>query len=233
MSILAIDTATLSSSIALLEDGRILAELNVHTGKTHSERLVPQIVELLRCAGVARKDLRGIAVSIGPGSFTGLRIGLGTAKALAYGLGVPILGVNTLEGLAANVMMTGVVLSPLLDAQKGNVYQGLYEWRSEGLAALAPVEILPLEAAVSRAAAYEKPGVLLGEMNGCVDFALPDKVSVAPAHLAFPRAASIAMLAGKRFDLGEKDDVFALQPYYLRRSEAEVLWEQRHGAEQQ
>ena len=128
MMILAIDTSTRVSSVALVEDGRVVAELNQDTRLTHSERLMPQIKQLLDIAEKTTRDLSAIAVSIGPGSFTGLRIGMATAKTMAYALGIPVVGVPTLDALAWNCPLDGVHLVPMLDAQKGNVYTARYRF---------------------------------------------------------------------------------------------------------
>lgn len=103
-----------------------MAEWKLETTKAVPELLLPHIEMLLQAAQVEKQQLRVVAVSLGPGSFTGLRIGLATAKALAYALGIPLIGVPTLEALAYNCPAPGLLLSPFLDAQKGNVYQGRY-----------------------------------------------------------------------------------------------------------
>lgn len=99
---LGIETSSAVSSVAVMDDQRLIGELTVQAGLTHSEQLVPHIELLLKQSGVAKTALTGIAVSIGPGSFTGLRIGMGTAKALAYALNIPLLGVMTMDGIAHN-----------------------------------------------------------------------------------------------------------------------------------
>lgn len=100
MPILAIDTATMVSSVAVADEKKLLGELTVQTRLTHSETLLPHIQQVLKMVGVGKNQLKAVAVSLGPGSFTGLRIGLGAAKAIAYGLNIPIIGVPTTEALA-------------------------------------------------------------------------------------------------------------------------------------
>lgn len=124
MLVLALDTATLVSSVALATEDTLLAEITLQTKKTHSELLMPHIQQLLAMANVDKKDIGAVAVSIGPGSFTGLRIGLATAKALAYALKIPIVGVPTLAALAYGCSLPGVLLAPLLDAQKRECLSG-------------------------------------------------------------------------------------------------------------
>ena len=111
MPILAMDTATMVSSVAVADDKRLLAELIVENKLTHSETLLPNVEQVLKLAGVKREDLAAIAVSMGPGSFTGLRIGLAAAKAIAYGLNIPLVGIPTIEGLAWHYPVPGVTVA--------------------------------------------------------------------------------------------------------------------------
>lgn len=232
MSILAIDTASSVSSVAVASEGKLRSEVTVEAGRTHSETLLSHIEGALAFAGVGRSALIGVAVSIGPGSFTGLRIGLSTAKALAYGLGIPLVGVSTLAALALAFPVPGIYTLALMDAQKGNAYAGLYEWKAGELFEVRPVHVAPLADAIAEAAAMGRPVLLTGELvqkrrSRLVD--LPENVSLAPAHLLTARAAYVAQLGSARLAAGESDDVMTLEPFYIRRSEAEVLWEKRHG----
>ena len=141
MTILAMDTATIVSSVAVATKERVLAELTAETRFTHSETLVVNIEEVLRLADVKREELSAVAVSLGPGSFTGLRIGLAAAKAIAYALSIPLVGVPTLEVLAAAFPSPGAVVAPLIDAQKGNAYFSLYRYTEQGLACEKEVSV--------------------------------------------------------------------------------------------
>ena len=234
MSILAIDTASSVSSVAVASEGKLQAEVTVEAGRTHSETLLSHIEGALSFAGVERSALTGVAVSIGPGSFTGLRIGLATAKAIAYGLGIPLVGVSTLAALALAVPVPDVHTLALMDAQKGNAYAGLYEWRDGSLHEVHPVRVAPLAEAISEAADRGKPVFLTGELavkKRARLGNLPDNVTLAPAHLLTARASHVAWLGIARLAAGECDDLMTLEPFYIRRSEAEVLWEKRHGKE--
>lgn len=231
MSILAIDTSTLVSSVALAQPGRLLAEITVQTKKTHSEHLMPHIADLLDKASQKRSDLTAVAVSIGPGSFTGLRIGLATAKALAYTLQLPLVGVPTLAALAFGCYAPGVMLAPMLDAQKDNVYFALYTWRPDGFHEVSPPTVLAAESLLLKLSQSESSVVLLGE--GAEMFQEQAKqyanLHLPPPHVVITRAGSVALLAVDRLSNGQPDDIEHLEPLYIRRSEAEVLWEQRHG----
>ena len=122
---LALDTSGTTSNVAVGTVQKVVAELSVRRKRTHSEQIVPHIETVLRLAGLDRADLTGIAVTSGPGSFTGLRIGLATAKAMAFALQIPLVGVNTMHTLMYNYKNAAGSLLSLLDAQKGNVYYSL------------------------------------------------------------------------------------------------------------
>ena len=163
MLTLAIDTATKVCSVALCRDGEITAEYNITLGMTHSEGLLPQLEQLLKRTNTKKQDIDLIAVSMGPGSFTGLRIGLATAEAMAYSWQCLLHGVDTLKALAYNIPIEGLVLSPVLDAQKGNYYQALYQWQEGKLVELAGTEVVNKERLVERIAEFAMPALILGE----------------------------------------------------------------------
>lgn len=231
MTILAMDTATMVSSVAVATEERVLAELTAETRFTHSETLVPNIEEVLRLADVKREELSAIAVSLGPGSFTGLRIGLAAAKAIAYALEIPLVGVPTLEVLAAAFPSPGAVVAPLIDAQKGNAYFALYRFTDSGLICEKDVVVASPEEIIATLKSVQSPVMLAG------DFArklvvkrveLPKNVTLAPITHIMPRAALVAARAFVRLANGEGKSPMELEPIYVRRSEAEVLWEKRH-----
>lgn len=230
--LLAIETATLASGVALATADKLVAEIIVQTKKTHSERLMPHIEQLLELGQVAKEDITAIAVSIGPGSFTGLRIGLATAKALAYVWNVPVIGVSTLAALAYACPAPNSLICPLLDAQKGNVYQAVYRWEKGMLQEVIPPRVIAHQEAINELASQPLPVIMLGE--GAVLFqeaivAAADPIELAPPHIILPRAGSVALLGHQLLRQGIRHDVMTLEPLYIRCSEAEVLWEQRHG----
>lgn len=234
MSILAIDTATQVSSVAVADEGKLSAELTMQARLTHSETLMPHIEQVLRMAAVKKEDLEGIAVSIGPGSFTGLRIGLAAAKAMAYSLNLPVVGVSTLKALAYHVPVPGVRIVSLLDAQKGNAYVESYRWEQGNLMVVEPVEVAKVTDIVAACATLSELVLLTGDVvqkkiAGRME--LPAGVMTAPANILMPRAACVAMLGLAELKAGHQDSVMAIEPVYIRRSEAEVLWEKRHPEE--
>ena len=236
MSILSIDTSSQVSSVSVLSAECVAAEISMQGALTHSETLMPHIETALAMAHVKKDELDGIAVSIGPGSFTGLRIGLASAKMMAYALHIPLIAVPTLEALAHHCVCEGVRLVPMMDAQKGNVYVQEFTWRADGDALTLHEEsslaILPLAEVIARLSKTEQPVLLLGDaMQRKVDVELPVNVRLAPIHARMPRAACVGLAALTRLARGETDDPVTAVPLYLRRSEAEVLWEKRHGTE--
>ncbi len=227
--LLAIDTSSLVLSCALAEKDRLVAEWTVQKRLTHSEQLLPHIDEMMKEAGVDKKEITAIAVSIGPGSFTGLRIGLATAKMAAYIWNVPIIGVDTLEALAWNMAASDTFVLPLMDAQRGNVYAALYG-AFELLWKEAPAEVAPIDEVIAAAVKHGGPVVAVGE---CADKykekLLAACIRVAPPQSRCCRAGSVAMAGFARLEKGETDNPLTILPNYIRRSEAEVLWEQLHG----
>lgn len=236
MSILSIDTSSQVSSVAVLSAERVAAELSMQGALTHSETLMPHIGTALEMARVKKNELEGVAVSIGPGSFTGLRIGLAAAKMMAYALHIPLIAVPTLEALAHHTICEGVRLVPMMDAQKGNVYAQEFAWEqgAEGLTLREahPLVILPRTEVLAGLAHSTQPVLLLGDamQKKGVD-ELPTGVRLAPIHARMPRAACVGLASLTRLARGAVDDPVTIAPLYLRRSEAEVLWEKHHGAE--
>ncbi|MBQ8919342.1 MAG: tRNA (adenosine(37)-N6)-threonylcarbamoyltransferase complex dimerization subunit type 1 TsaB [Acidaminococcaceae bacterium] len=227
MLTLALDTATGVCTVGLVRGGHVLAEYDIATGLTHSEGLMPQMDQMFARTGIKKEEIDRIAVSIGPGSFTGLRIGLAAAEAMAYAWQCGICGVNTLEAMAYNIPVEGVVLAPVLDAQKGNFYTAFYTWKAGSLLELQPVEMVDADTLLQQLQAQGKPVLLLGECKKLLERELPMGISVAPEQVRMPKASSVALAAeGQEALTGE--GVFSLRPYYIRKSEAEELWEKRH-----
>lgn len=229
MLILALETATVVSGVAVATETRLLSEVTV-ARLTHSETLQSHVALALEMAGVSRREVEGVAVSLGPGSFTGLRIGLSAAKAMAYAWGVPLVGVPTLAALAAQFPAPGVRVAAMMDAQKGNVYTAMYEWREARPVEISPLAVSPLAEVVAQCAAIEGTVILTGDaaqkkLAGRRD--LPANVRLAPPDMILPRAAAVARLGLQEVAAGRCGSVMDMAPLYIRRSEAEVLWEAR------
>ncbi|MBP7248011.1 MAG: tRNA (adenosine(37)-N6)-threonylcarbamoyltransferase complex dimerization subunit type 1 TsaB [Negativicutes bacterium] len=227
--ILALETSSLVSSIALIEESKLRAEITIENSRHHSENLVPHIEQLFSLGAVKKEDLSAVAVAVGPGSFTGLRIGIGTAKSIAYGLGIPIIGISTLKGLAWNLYGEGSLLCPIMDAQKNNVYTAIFEVRNGQMIMTKEESVESIETIFEWA--KENPRLmLLGEGNRGFEEKLAQYGLNAQRplpHLKMPRASSIGYAALERFLAQDFDSVMDLAPNYIRRSEAEELWEKK------
>ena len=234
---LGIETSSLVSSLALLEGDTLLGELTMQAGLTHSEQLVPHIELLLNQARIDKSDLTGIVVAIGPGSFTGLRIGMGTAKAMAYALKIPLYGAMTMDGIAYNVPYTDRLISVLIDAQKKNVYEARYRWEENQLVRLQDPMVKSAADLVQELEDQGQATLFLGDGIKRVQKLVADRTSasedvplftIGPATVAIPRAGAM-LLAARDFNGGlNPSNPMTMIPYYIRRSEAEVMWEDKH-----
>ncbi len=226
MYILGLETSTQTGSVALMTEQMLVAEYTLTTKLTHAERLFSAIDHLFQTAALPLNELGGIAVARGPGSFTGLRIGVTTAKSLAYSLNIPVVGVSSLDALAAQYLYSPQLLCPILDARKKEVYTACY--RNVG----AQVARLGDEAVLSPAELAERitePALFLGDgvppYRRQLETLLGERARFADAAHLTPRASLVAALAWPRFQQGATDDVFSLTPCYIRKSDAEIHWE--------
>ncbi|MBQ7198948.1 MAG: tRNA (adenosine(37)-N6)-threonylcarbamoyltransferase complex dimerization subunit type 1 TsaB [Selenomonadaceae bacterium] len=222
MLVLGIETSTRAAGVALISDDKILAEISQESKLYHSENLLPQIEKVLSIANVEKVD--AVAVSIGPGSFTGLRIGLAAAKALAYSWQVKIIGVPTLHALAAHFPKSSAVIMPLIDAQKNSAYVQSFK----NSVPLDEVKVKSIAEIVDAAGQLDDEVILCGDVLGKIK-TLPDNVTFAPINLRMPRAVNVALCGKFLIDAGQVSNVMDLEPLYLRRSEAEELWDKRHN----
>jgi len=229
MRILAIDSATPVAGAALLQDGVLLKEEFTNFKKTHSETLMPMVDRVLRECECTMADLDALAVTLGPGSFTGLRIGLALVKGLALSTGLPVVGINTLEVIAHNLYNSDALVCSLLNARKGEVYCGFYQVDGRPRAVAEMRASSPNEFAEQVLSLLEElrcsQAILLGDgylpYQETFQELLGDKMMVAPPHLMLPRASALAHLAMDRVTRGEFEDVIHLCPVYIRLSEAE------------
>lgn len=219
MKILGIETSSFSGSVSVSNDDALLCEYVFNTGPRHNEVLIPTIERLLSDCGLGKDDLDAVCVSVGPGSFTSLRIGVSTAKILCYSLGTDLAGVPSLEILASNALWCGDDVCAMTDAGRGEVFFSFYDLKS---AEMTPAEIATPESVCSRVrrrTAFVGSGALLHE--NLIQDSVGDKSVFLPASLNTPRASGCALLGRKKILSGQKDDPFTLTPFYLRRSAAE------------
>ena len=222
MLVLGIETSTRAAGVALISDDKILAEISQESKLYHSENLLPQIEKVLRIANVEKVD--AVAVSIGPGSFTGLRIGLAAAKALSYAWQIKIIGVPTLNALAAHFPKSSAMILPLIDAQKNSAYVQPFK----NLQPIEEITVRSITEILDAAGQSNDEIILCGDVLGKIK-TLPDNVTFAPINLRMPRAVNVALCGKILIDAGQVSNVMDLEPLYLRRSEAEILWDKRHN----
>lgn len=225
MYVLGIDTATLVCSVALVTEEKLLAEYTLQVKKTHSERLLPLIASVLEGAGIKAKDLDGIAVAAGPGSFTGLRIGVVTAKALGQALEVPLCGISTLEALAAQHPLFSGLICPLLDARRGQVYNALFSG-GRGVQRETEDRAVALSALLTELSARREAVLFVGDAVKIHRQTLAETLGVRacfmPEESTICRAAAVARLGLRELQAGKGQTWHDLLPHYIRRAGAEI-----------
>lgn len=222
MFILGIDTATQIASVGITHGEEVLAEASNRATSNHTETLLPLITAVLAQARVSLPNIEGIGVSIGPGSFTGLRIALGTVKGLAYAAGQRVVGVPTLEALAHTVSDWDGPICPILDARKREVYAAMFQRSRNGeLATVWPARVAPIASVLAQ---ITTSCVVLGdgvETYGAVIRAYcGDQAQLLAFSTYHPRGAIVAKLAWRRLSRGDADDIATLVPSYVRPPEA-------------
>ncbi|HZK44417.1 MAG TPA: tRNA (adenosine(37)-N6)-threonylcarbamoyltransferase complex dimerization subunit type 1 TsaB [Syntrophomonadaceae bacterium] len=230
MLILAIDSATPCAGVALVNKEKVLYEESANFKRTHSEILMPMVDRAFKTCECSLDDVSAIAVTVGPGSFTGLRIGMGTVKGLGLGSGKPIIVVSTLETIAFNLSGHQAMVGVLLDARKQEVYSSIYDVSGKFPSALTDEQAISPEGFVELALEMKEKQsysqiILLGDgyypYQDYFKSAFGKMLIPTPSHLMLPRAGALGNLAINKADKGEFTDVFALKPIYLRLSEAE------------
>jgi tRNA threonylcarbamoyladenosine biosynthesis protein TsaB len=221
--IMALENSGMCGSIALVSPGLCVAESSLTISATHSKRLMGSIAAMLRDSGLDWPMIDAVAVSLGPGSFTGLRISLAAAKGIAMAAGVRLIGIPTLDGLAAQ-MQTESLLCPLIDARKNQVYTAFYRWqggecrRLSSYMAVSPEEL---------SGQIKEPVVFIGDGGVLYHDLLRDKLAAlanfAAPTIFFPRAAAIGSLAIRHWQTNEFLDPLSAVPLYIRASDAEKM----------
>ena len=225
MQILAIESAAMTASAALLRDGIVAAEYTVDFKKTHSQTLLPMIDEIVSMTDTDLKELDAIAVSEGPGSFTGLRIGSATAKGLGLALKKPLVAVPTLEAMAYQCWGSACPVCPVMDARRGQVYTALCRFDRQGnMETVREQQVVMLSDWLEELKKTAEPILFVGDGIPVVEqqirAALPDCL-FAPPHMNRQRAAAVGALAEVLFARGKLQTAAEHTPCYLRKSQAE------------
>ena len=230
MRILAMDTSCSVAAVAVLEEDKLLAHTYLDDKLTHSQKLMPMVAQVLRELGLRPEDIDVYGASVGPGSFTGLRIGIATVKGLARGADKPVCGISTTMAMAYQFPYCQMEICPMLDARNGQVFYGRYRYENGTLQELTPPGVLP---AVQLAADFSGPVLLMGD--GAVKykdtFAPDPQVWFAPPHLNMPSGAAVAYGILQKARAGESMPPAQLLPLYVRKSQAEQEREKRLAAQ--
>ena len=224
MLILAFETSAKAASAALLRDGELLAESYQNTGMTHSQTLLVMAQDLLKNCNMTPNQVEAVAVAEGPGSFTGIRIGMAAAKGFAWGAQLPCYGVSTLEAMALQLGEWGGYVLPVMDARRSQVYTALFRAERGALHREMPDCAISLEELGEKIKNLSEPIFLVGDGSILCYNTLQEQqpLLVLPVpHRMHQRATGVGLAAQAKIDAGEHGDAAQLQPNYLRLSQAE------------
>lgn len=225
MKILALESSGLVASVAIVTEERMIGEYTTNFKKTHSQTLLPMMDALLKMTGIPVTEMDAIAVSGGPGSFTGLRIGAATAKGLGLALDKPIVSVPTVDVIAYNLFGTDAVICPLMDARRNQTYTGLYTFEGEKMVVLSEQKAVMIDEIIGEINTLGRRVIFLGDGVPVFRKAIEENVkmpySFAPVHLNQQRAGALGALAVQYYQEGRYQTAAEHQPDYLRLSQAE------------
>ena len=223
MIILALDSTAQTGAVALCRDEKLVASFTLNTGNTHSETLLPSVEAVLRLGDVTVDDVDLFAISKGPGSFTGVRIGAATVKGMAFGKDKPCIGVSTLEALAYNLRGFSGIACPVMNARRSQVYNALFRVENGKIERLCPDRAIALADLAEELAAYgDVPVYLSGDGYEMTREALAScNLGSTPEELIYQSGYSVAMCARAAYEAGERTTDAELVPTYLRLPQAE------------
>ena len=224
MLILAFETTAKAGSVALLEDSKLLAESYQNTGLTHSQTLMVMAEDMLTAAGKTMADVTAVAVAEGPGSFTGVRIGVAAAKGLAWGGQISCYGVSTLESMALTLGIYQGYVCPVMDARRSQIYNALFYVNQSQVERITEDRAIALEDLKTELEHLDGPIFLVGDgsllTHKTLSAQIPELI-LPPEHRMHQRASGVALAAAAKIAAGETGDGAALAPNYLRLSQAE------------
>ena len=224
MLILAFETSAKAASVALLDDQKLLAESYQNTGLTHSQTLMVMAEDALKQSGKTVSDITAVAVAEGPGSFTGVRIGVAAAKGFAWGKNLPCYGVSTLEAMAESLGIYQGYVCPCMDARRNQVYNALFYVNHGAIQRIREDRAIALTELAEELKSLSEPVFLVGDGSNLCYNTLSGEIPhlvLPPEHRMHQRATGVALLAAKKIAAGESGDGNALTPNYLRLSQAE------------
>jgi tRNA threonylcarbamoyl adenosine modification protein YeaZ len=232
MIVLSIDSATESASCAILSDEKLLGEVSLNNKKQHSVVLMPLVDNLLKNLHLTINDIDGFVVSKGPGSFTGLRIGMSMVKGLSQGSGKPFVSISTLDALAYNMAYSEGIICPILDALRDTVYTALYSFQNGYLIKLTDYMAVHIDELFTILKEYNTSITFIGDAVDKFKLKLKENIkdcTFAPKHLNLARASSLGELGMKLLSENVFDDLYTSAPIYLRKPQAEREYDKRMG----
>ena len=230
MKILGIDTSTMAANVAVLEDDKLICEYTINTKKTHSQKLMPMIENMLKLSDLDIKEIDAIAICVGPGSFTGLRIGMATAKAMAHVNNIPLIGVNSLEILGANMDLCNRNICSLLDAQRNQVYMNKYILKDDKITELEEISIKPIDELLEEISSSNEDWVLVGEAVYKYKEKIEEISNItipSPAN-NITKASTLCFVARDKMLANDQVyNCYNINPMYIRKSQAEEQYEEK------
>ncbi len=229
MNILSFDTSTKAASIALLKEDTLVGEIFINDKRTHSQKLMPMLESLFKLSDITMDDIDILAVCIGPGSFTGLRIAMATVKAMAHAKNLKIVAINSLESLAFNVSNSNKKIIPILDAQGKKLYTASYKFIDGEISEISPIEVKEIDELVEKIKECGEDVIMLGEgLDKCKDQFNMDLVEIASPDKNVSKASSIACLAKIKYERNiDIHNCYDIVPMYIRKSQAEMQYEEK------
>ena len=233
MRILALDSSGLVATVAIKEEEQTIAEYTVNYKKTHSQTLLPMLDEIVRMTEFDLSTVDAIAISGGPGSFTGLRIGAATAKGLGLALNKPLIHIPTVDGMAYRMYGCQGLICPMMDARRNQVYTGIYRWEQGVFRVVEPQMAISVQELIEKLNQYGEPVAFLGDgvpvYQAQLNEGLKVTFDIAPPHMNRQSAAAVGALGIKYYQEGKIETAMEHRPDYLRLSQAEREREEKHA----
>ncbi|MBS4538097.1 tRNA (adenosine(37)-N6)-threonylcarbamoyltransferase complex dimerization subunit type 1 TsaB [Clostridium sp. D2Q-11] len=231
MKILAIESSSRVATCAVMDDENLLGEYIINDKMTHSKKLMPAIRELMNSLDLKPEDIDVYAGAVGPGSFTGLRIGLASIKAMAHAHEKEVIGIPTIDALAFNIPYAEGIVVPMMDARRDRVYTGIYKWEDGAFYTIMEQDVLPVEEMIDILLKRNERIIINGDgakkYREILVERLKERVMFSPNSTNMPRASSVAELALRKIKDGKGIDYRKLVPDYLRKSQAEREYDMR------
>ncbi|MGL5754197.1 MAG: tRNA (adenosine(37)-N6)-threonylcarbamoyltransferase complex dimerization subunit type 1 TsaB [Paraclostridium sp.] len=230
MKILGIDTSTQAASVCIIEDEKLICEYTINSKRTHSQKLMLMIESMIKESDLSIKDIDAIAICIGPGSFTGLRIGMATAKAISHVRNLPIISVNSLESLAFNMNLCDKTICSIIDAQRNQVYTGKYKFENNEFKTVEDVNVIAVDELIEELSSKDEEFILVGEATSLYIDKLSEvkNISIASASNNVNKASSLCVLGIMKYEKNiDIHNCHSINPMYIRKSQAEVQYEEK------